>query len=434
MVDWLYGLQHFGIKLGLDNIRALLDVLERPQQSYRSVHVAGTNGKGSVAAMLDAMLAAAGKRSGLFTSPHLVRPNERIRLLGNDIDDRELNRGLATMRKVIETSCADGTLEAHPSFFEVITATALDAFRRHSMDAAVLEVGLGGRLDATNAVHADVGVVVSIGLDHVKTLGPTIEKIAVEKAGIVKPGMPVISGVAQPTARDILAEACARSGAEFIDGHARVVLEKNDRGTLTFRGEHGVYDNLRVALDGPHQIDNARIAVAAFECLMERFGETVEARVVREGLARVRWPGRLQWIDRGNQPRILIDGAHNPEGIRCIAAHLDEHPLPEGSVLLFGATRGKSLATLLEPLSRHCRSIVIGQPPIERGLDPQEVALAAGPFFDSVIAAPSNSAALSLAEALVGAKGSIFVTGSLYLVGDVMGLLEKQPVPGPVAM
>ena len=435
MVDWLYGLQHFGIKLGLDNIQALLDVLQRPEREYRTAHIAGTNGKGSVAAMLDAMLLAAGKRSGLFTSPHLVRPNERIRLLGVDIGDHELNRSLAAMHEVIETARADRTLAAHPSFFEVLTATALEAFRRNSLDAAVLEVGLGGRLDATNAVAADVGVVVSIGLDHVKTLGPTIEKIAAEKAGIVKPGMPVVSGVVQPAARDILFEVCEREGAQFIDGRARVALEQDDRGNLTLRGQHGTYDNLRVALAGPHQIDNARIAVAAFECLMERFGEVAQACAVREGLARVHWPGRLQWVDRDpRQPRILVDGAHNSEGIRCIVDYLDEHPLDGGSVLLFGATRGKPLDTLLEPLSRHCRSIVIGRPPIERGLDPQEVARAAEPFFDQVVAATDNASALSLAQAIAGAQGSIFVTGSLYLVGDVLGLLEKRPVPGPVGM
>ena len=435
MVDWLYGLQHFGIKLGLDNIRALLDVLERPERSYRTAHIAGTNGKGSVAAMLDAMLAAAGKSSGLFTSPHLVRPNERIRLRGVDIDDAELDRSLATMRDVIESARGAGHLEAHPSFFEVITATALEAFRRHQLDAAVLEVGLGGRLDATNAVAADVGAVVSIGLDHLKTLGPTIERIAVEKAGIVKPGMPVISGIEQPEARAVLVDACRQLDAHFMDGRERVALEQHDRRNFTLRGRHGTYDDLRVALDGPHQIDNARISVAVFECLMERFGETASASAVREGLASVRWPGRLQWIDRdAGRPRMLLDGAHNPEGIRCISDYLGQHPLEQGSVLLFGATRGKQLETLLEPLSRHVRAIVIGRPPIERGLDPTEIAPIAQSFFDEVVAAPDNTGALALAESMTSANGAIFVTGSLYLVGDIMGLLENRAVPGPVAM
>jgi len=435
MVDWLYGLQHFGIKLGLDNIQTLLDVLGRPERNYRTVHIAGTNGKGSVAAMLDAMLTASGKRSGLFTSPHLVRPNERIRLLGADIDDRELNRRLAAMRDVIEAARADGTLATHPSFFEVITATALEAFRQHEMDAAVLEVGLGGRLDATNAVAADVGVVVSIGLDHVKTLGPTIEKIAAEKAGIVKPGMRVVSGVVQPEARRVLREACERVGAECIDGRERLALESGDVRGFTLRGKHAAYCDLRVALAGPHQVDNARIAVAAFECVMERFGEAAREDAVREGLARVRWAGRLQWIDRGTKrPRMLLDGAHNPEGIRRIAEHLRENPLGADAVLLFGATSGKPLDELLKPLAEHCRAVVVGRPPVERGLDPKEVATAAKPFFDRVEAAPNTAEALSLAEAIAGDGGTVFVTGSLYLVGEVLGLLERRQVPGPVAM
>jgi dihydrofolate synthase/folylpolyglutamate synthase len=435
MVEWLYGLQHFGIKLGLHNIRTLLDLLGHPERAYRTVHVAGTNGKGSVAAMLDAMLLASGKLSGLFTSPHLVRPNERIRLAGEDIRDDELDSRLSAMRGVIEAARADGTLEAHPSFFEVITATALETFRRHELDAAVLEVGLGGRLDATNAVDADVGVVVSIGLDHVKTLGGTIEKIAAEKAGIVKPGMPVIGGVRQPEALEVLIRTCERVGAEWIDGRERIALEWGDGGTFTLRGNHGAYPDLTVGLAGPHQVDNARIAVAAFEELMQRFGETARADAVREGLARVRWPGRLQRIDRGaGQPAILLDGAHNPEGIRCVSEYLSDHPLGDGAVLLFGATRGKSLEALLQPLSKHCRSAVIGRPPIERGLEPEEVARAAEPFFDRVVTAPDTAGALSLAHAMAGEAGVIFVTGSLYLVGEVLGLLERRPVPGPVAM
>jgi len=190
-----------------------------------------------------------------------------------------------------------------------------------------------------------------------------------------------------------------------------------------------------VALAGPHQIDNARIAVAAFECLMERFGETAQPGAVRKGLAGVRWAGRLQWIDRdAGQPRMLVDGAHNPEGIRCIAEYLRDHPLDRNAVLLFGATSGKPLDSLLRPLAQHFRAVVVGRPPVERGLDPKEVAAAAEPFFDQVQAAPDTAAALSLAETLAGGDGTVFVTGSLYLVGEVLGLVECRPVPGPVAM
>ncbi len=233
MIEWLYGLQHFGVKLGLENIRGLLRVLGSPQQGFRSIHVAGTNGKGSVGAMIDALLGAAGVRAGLFTSPHLVRPHERIRVSGQDIDDGELQVRLASMRERIGKAIGAGELEAHPSFFEVITATALQCFAEHELEAAVLEVGLGGRLDATNAVDADVGVVVSIGKDHTKTLGATLECITRENAGIIKEVMPVVSGVVQQVAIDVLREICRERGAELIDARCATRLVAEEAGTFS---------------------------------------------------------------------------------------------------------------------------------------------------------------------------------------------------------
>ena len=433
MIEWLYNLQHFGIKLGLDNIRTLLEILEQPQRQYRTIHVAGTNGKGSVSAMLDAMLDAMGRRSGLFTSPHLVRPNERIRIAGVDISDDELDRQLLAMRERIESAVASGQLEAHPSFFEVMTATALESFREHRLDAAVLEVGLGGRLDATNAVDAEVGVIVTIGLDHVKSLGPTIEKIAAEKAGIIKEGMPLISGVLQPSAIEVIQSRCAEVGAHFISAAAEFDLVEHDDDSFDLIAPDRSYRNLRCALAGPHQRQNARVALRALEgwCGEERLPTEDE---VRAGLANVRWAGRLQHIDREGRPNLLVDGAHNPEGIDSVASYLERHPPAEGAVLLFGATSGKSIERLLEPLAPYFETIVIGRPPIERGVDAEEVAVSARKLFKVVEAQAETPAAFSLAEAIAGNEGSIFVTGSLYLVGEVLGLLEPNAVPGPVAL
>ena len=225
-IDWLYGLQHFGIKLGLENIRALLEELEHPERAFRSVLIAGTNGKGSVGAMLQAMLSASGIAPGLFTSPHLVRPNERIRLGDRDIGDCELARRLSCMRGRIEGALGRGALETPPSFFEVITATALEAFGEAGVSIALLEVGLGGRLDATNAVDADVSVVVSIDLDHTKTLGPTLEQIAAEKGGIVRSGRPVVSGVVRQRATGVLQKICREREAPWIDANAATVFER----------------------------------------------------------------------------------------------------------------------------------------------------------------------------------------------------------------
>jgi len=433
-IDWLYGLEHFGIKLGLDNIRTLLEMLNHPERDYRCIHVAGTNGKGSVAAMADAILTAAGVRSGLFTSPHLVRPNERIRIAGLEIADDDLHRLLREMRALIEAALANNDLETQPSFFEVITATALETFAKQEMQAAILEVGLGGRLDATNAVDADVGVVVSIGLDHTKTLGPTLELIAGEKAGIIKPGMPVVTGVVQQRAIDVLQQVCSSRGAELI--HARSVVsllsEENDHFTLAT--SRGTYPSLRCALPGRHQIDNARVALAACELLAERIGLTLDGDAVRTGLASIHWPGRLQWIEPGNgRPRLLLDGAHNPAGVAAVASYLRARRGPR-PVMMFGATSGKPLDRLLGPLAGLVDGVVFTRPPVERGLDPQEVAAATSGLFEPVEAIPDPAEALNRAGRLAGSDRYVLVTGSLYLVGEVLGLLTAEDFPGPIAM
>jgi dihydrofolate synthase/folylpolyglutamate synthase len=384
--------------------------------------------------MIDSMLGVCGVMSGLFTSPHLVRPNERIRLAGSDIQDGELHRRLAEMRDIIERGLADARLEVHPSFFEVITATALRAFADHGMRAAVLEVGLGGRLDATNAVEADVAVIVSIGLDHTKTLGPTLERIAHEKAGIIKPGRPVVSGATQPEVVEILQRVCRERGADYIDARDAARLTGKNGEHFTLETAANRYPELRCALAGSHQADNARIAVAALERLMDRLGTRPDPDAVREGLASVRWAGRLQWIEPGDGlPRMLLDGAHNPPGIAALESYLAglEPPLP---VLLVGATSGKPLRELLGPLAPHVDGVVITRPPVERGLEPDAVANEVGSLFGSVEAVREPARALERACEMAGDRRPVLVTGSIYLVGEILSLLSSETVPGPVAM
>jgi dihydrofolate synthase/folylpolyglutamate synthase len=434
MIQWLYGLQHFGIKLGLHNISALLEILGHPERVYRTAHVAGTNGKGSVAAMIDSMLAASGVRSGLFTSPHLVRPHERIRIAGRDIEDEELQLRLAGMRRVVEEATADGRLESHPSFFEVVTATALQAFADHELGAAVLEVGLGGRLDATNAVEADVAVIVSIDLDHTKTLGPTLEKIAGEKAGIIKRGQPVICGAEQPEAREVIRRVCGERGATFLDAREEVQRVSSSVGEFTLRSATRDYPRLSCSLLGRHQVDNARVALAAFEPLMERLGLEPDPAAVREGLASVRWAGRLEWIEaRNGLPRFLVDGAHNASGMAALVSFLRGLPPPR-PVLLVGATSGKPLPELLGPLAPLVHDVVVTRPPVERGLDPAEVAREIEPLFGPVEPIEEREEALKRACELAADERYVLVTGSLYLVGEILGLLCGERRHRPVAM
>jgi dihydrofolate synthase/folylpolyglutamate synthase len=413
-VLWLYGLQSHGIKLGLDGIRALLGLLDHPERAYPSVLVGGTNGKGSVAAMLDAMLAASGLRTGLYTSPHLVRPNERIRILGDDVATPELHRTLEIVRAGCERGLADGSLAEHPSFFEVMTAAALCAFRDASVDAAVLEVGLGGRLDATNATEPLVSAIVTVDLDHVGTLGTTLEAIAHEKAGIIRAGHPLVSGVVQRDVAAVLRARCEASGATFVD--ARMTQ---------------LPSGARLSLDGDHQRANARVAAAAFEAFSLAIGRSADPRAIRHGLETTRWPGRIQLVP--GAPPILLDGAHNAAGAEALAAHLALRGGPK-PVLLFAAMADKDIAGILAPLAPHVASVVATKPGVLRAAESRDVAAAARALGLPAGAEPQTVRALEKARSLAGPGGLVLVAGSLYLVGAVAAALEGGAAPGPVSM
>lgn len=431
-VEWLYGLQHFGIKLGLHNIGVMLDLLDRPDRAFPVIHVAGTNGKGSVAAMLDGVLRAAGMRVGLFTSPHLVRPSERIRIDGVDLDERRFDAALFEMRDLIEPARENGALPSHPSFFEVMTATALREFRRESVDVAVLEVGLGGRLDATNAADTDLSVIVTVDLDHTKSLGGTIEAIAFEKAGIIRAGVPVVTGVTRPEALGVIRAIAERRKAPWIDGPSSATIEPGANGSFAVVTATRRYEDVRPSLAGRHQWDNARLVVVALETIAGSLPRPVAPEAVARGLARTRWPGRLQWID--GRPRMLLDGAHNPAGIASLVGHLTEHPIRPRPVLLFGTTREKDLDRVLAPLLPHVDGLVAGRAGIDRAMDPAIIVAWARERAPWVVAEPDPGTALARARLRAGDDGTVLVTGSLYLVGDVLTVLDATGAPGPVAM
>ena len=413
-VSWLYGLQSHGIKLGLDGIRTLLARLDHPERACPSALVGGTNGKGSVAAMLDAMLAASGIRAGLYTSPHLARPNERIRIAAEDVATSELHRVLEVVRAACERGLAVGSLAAHPSFFEVMTAAALCAFRDAGLDAAVLEVGLGGRLDATNATDPLVSAIVTVSLDHVSTLGTTLEAIALEKAGIIRAGRPLVSGVTQREALAALHARCDELGATFVDA----------RKTQLPSG-------VRLTLDGDHQRANARVAAATFEAFSRALGRAPVPQAIRCGLETTRWPGRMQLIP--GAPPILLDGAHNAAGAEALAAHLALRGGPK-PVLLFAAMADKDIAGILAPLAPHVASVVATKPDVLRAAESRDVAAAARALGLPAEAEPETARALEEARSLAGPSGLVLVAGSLYLVGAVVGLLQGGASPGPVSM
>lgn len=371
---WLYSTQQFGIKLGLDNTRALLALLDHPERATRFLHVAGTNGKGSVCAMLDAILRAAGHRVGLYTSPHLVNFRERIRVNGAWIDETRVATLLTRVR--------DGTRDwPHaPTFFEIVTAIAVRHFADTACDYVVLETGMGGRLDATNAVTPIVSIITPIGLDHTQWLGETLAKIAAEKAGIIKPGVPAISAPQAPEAELVLR---AHGAEEFVHSP--------------------ISPDITVNLPGSHQRENAALAVAALRAA----GISVDDFAIREGLRSVQWPGRFQRI--GN---FVLDGAHNAHGSAQLVKTWREVFGDARAPVIFGAMRDKDYAAMLDaltPIATEFTFVPIDSPRAEAPARLAEVH-------------PGRPLA-SLREALDQADGRTLVTGSLFLVGEALEIL-----------
>jgi len=430
-VDWLYDLQHFGIKLGLEQIRALLDLIGHPERRMRTVLIAGTNGKGSVAAMLHSMLEASGLRAGMFTSPHLMRPNERIRISRDDIGDEELGQRLRRMRERIEPAVVDGRMPAHPSFFEVVCATALETFAEHGMDVAVLEVGLGGRLDATNAVDADLSVIVGIDLDHTKTLGATIAEIAAEKGGIIKANKPLVSGVVRQRAIDVLQKIADQRQARWVDALLDIdYRQAHGEEQLTLQSEQTKYEGVSLALGGQHQIHNARVALSALEQLAPSLSLQIDPEAVRRGLANVRWPARLQWLEAGeSRPQILLDGAHNPAGAATLAGYLAQLGRAR-PVTLLGVMRGKLLEEMIATLAPRLGTVVLTRTSVSRAAEPDEIVQIVRRHVERVEIVEDPQQALQRVFELTPPDAYALITGSLYLIGELMGKLEHtQSLP-----
>ena len=422
-LEYVFGLELFGVKLGLDNIRALTEALGHPERQYRSVHVAGTNGKGSVTAMVDRALGAAGYRSGRYTSPHLVALNERFVVAGDAVSTDALETVAADVRDTILALLASHRLQAPPTFFEATTAVAFELFRRCRVDMAVCEVGLGGRLDATNVLVPTVSAVTSIGHDHRDQLGDTLAHVAVEKAGIIKPGTPVVIGpmATQPAA--VMAAVARERAARLVRAYDGVTVRDEghtERGgrRITLRTPRHDYGVVEMALAGTHQIDNAVVAVRVLE-MLDELGARVPPEAVVAGLERVRWPGRL---DRRRLPDgrdLLLDAAHNLEGAASLAAFLKDEP--EGPrVLVFGAMRDKDVAGMLACLMPMVSAGILAAAPGARAADPSELARIAHSTVPAtpVHVAPSSAAALTLAWRHAS---RVVVAGSIFLIGEILG-------------
>jgi dihydrofolate synthase/folylpolyglutamate synthase len=406
-----------GKKFGLDTIAALVRELGHPERAYPTLLVAGTNGKGSVVAYADAALRASGLRVGRYTSPHLLRVHERIAVDGRPIGDPELDLAIAEVGAAADRLVAAGLLRAHPTYFEALTAAAFLHFRRRRVDVAVLEVGLGGRLDATNVSDPLASAITSIDLDHQAFLGHTLARIAREKAGVLRRGRETILGPLPPAARRTVAAAARRRGARLVDAMRGAEVRATRRG-IDVRTPERHYLQLR-PLPGAHQVQNLVVALRLLEAA-RRAGLPIDLDAAGSGINRTRWRGRLQWIP--GRPRILLDGAHNPAGARALASYLRGiGPF----VLVFGVMRDKDVAGMSATLFPLAQEVVLTRPAVRRAATPAEIARRAGRAARGAHRESDPVRALRLARRLAGRDGTVVVAGSLYLVGAVLQAVRR---------
>lgn len=415
-LEYMYGLQRFGVKPGLDAMERLMKALGYPERKFRSVHIAGTNGKGSTAAFLSSVLDVAGYTVGLYTSPHLVKFNERIRLNGVDISDEELAGLVALVRKATEAADIQAT------FFEFTTALAFVYFAQQHVDMAVIEVGMGGRLDATNVMTPLVSVITTIGLDHTEVLGDTLEKIAAEKAGIIKPGVPVVIGEKKPDVVAYLQQAAQAKGSPAVIVAEEMQVKDIDASLFRqkFAVEGSIQGQFEIHLLGRHQIDNALTALSTIAQLRGQRMDIPQA-VIQKGMAAARWDGRMQVVS--HQPLVIVDGAHNEDGMEALYEFIKD--FSKHSVLVVAQKRDKQLSLLhdkIVPLFNH----VIATEGTYQPMKAETLAKELSRIHQHVGAIPDVAGAIDRARALLPADGFLLVSGSLYMVGGALEHLKRK--------
>jgi len=414
---YLEKLQRFGIKLGLENIRAVLASFGDPHYKFPSVLVAGTNGKGSACAMIARILAVHGFKAGLYSSPHLVKVEERIRIGERLISQKEFCRLLSLIREKIEGLLHTGALESQPTFFEVLTILALLYFAEKKVDMAVLEVGMGGRFDATNVVNPLISVITSVSKDHQEYLGTKIGQIAFEKAGIIKPGVPVVCGIEGGKAYRVVRKRARELGAPFLgvfDEPGCFEAKKlKDRYRFSYRIGGKTY-RFSPHLRGAHQGRNAAVAIAAASVLSNCW-RTLDKKKIIRGIESADWEGRLEVVCR--KPDVILDGAHNEGGARTLKAYIEDFIKPP-VVLIFGMMKDKNITRVADILFPAARRMILTSIHYSRAASPAEIWLKARKYGKKIILEPSLSKAIDIGRRLAGGKGTVIVTGSLFLVGE----------------
>ena len=416
-VRFLYSLgnESGSAKLGLERISFLLKQLGDPHRSCRVVHVAGTNGKGSVAVMIESGLRASGIRTGLFTSPHLVQPTERIQVDGRPVSPELFAQAFDRVHRLAESLLATAALDCHPTYFETVTAMAFLLFRELGAETVVLEVGLGGRLDATNVVLPTVSVITPVDYDHEAFLGKSLEAIAGEKAGIIKPGVPVVIAAQRPEVEALLESRAAEAGSPLVKASEWAVEELGiDAHGSRFVAAGPRRLRVECPLAGEHQVSNALTAIAA----LDRLGVPSEA--IERGIRLARWPGRLERVSQ--EPEIVLDGAHNPAGARALARHIQRFYAGRRVWLIYGAMRDKAVTEVAGILFPSAEEVILTAPDHPRAVRAE--ALRNLVDHPRLRVAPDLARALEIAGEAAPAD-AVFITGSLYLVGEARALLVE---------
>jgi dihydrofolate synthase/folylpolyglutamate synthase len=411
----MYALKRFGIILGLETIQGILKGLGNPHRNYACIHVAGTNGKGSVAAALSSILFASGYKVGLYTSPHLVRFNERICINSRQISNNEVVKFYRAVKGVHHGARS-------PTFFEFATAMALYAFSQHRVDWAVIETGMGGRYDATNVIQPAISIITNVSLEHRDYLGHTLAEIAREKAGIIKPETPVVSGVKQKQARTLMQRIARKQFAPLFTLGQDFKVRQNQSGGFSYSGLENSWRQLWTPLLGRYQIQNAALALAASEVLIkDRAAISIES--IKKGLANTRWAGRLEIVCE--HPLVILDGAHNLIAARNLAKYLAENLAGRRITLVIGILDDKPYRSMLNSLLPRCSRAIITRAQTGRALAPEKLHPIAKKYVADVRIIPNVTAAAKYAIETADSNEVICIAGSLYVVGEVKEAIEN---------
>lgn len=424
---YLEHIQNLGIKFGLDNVRTILEAFDNPHHHYPSILIGGTNGKGSVCAMLTQVLSLHGLRVGLFTSPHLIKVEERIRIDSHLISIPHFCQTFSLLKAEIEKLIDKHKLLSPPTYFELLTCLAFLYFAQQKVDIAVLEVGMGGRYDATNVVNPLLSVITTISAEHQKYLGESLKQIALEKAGIIRQGIPVVCGVEKKIPYLAIKEKAAQVGAPFygvFDGERSLRTVKGPKGySFVYKSVHDDYQ-FSPHLAGYHQGKNAAMVIVAAEQLSQRWKRLKKEKII-QGLEEAKWEGRLEMaLDK---PLVILDGAHNEEGARALRDYIRQF-IPFPLIFLVAMMRDKRINKIADILFPLADRVIVTSFPYFRAALPEEIKQKAAKYVDRIVLEPDPGHAFMLALQLAKKQSAVVVAGSLYLVGEIKKILSTEKI------